>query len=478
MVLHTASDTSLQAERLRVREVRNELVHEHQRRLQERGEPPIRMMFSIVHALEQECAARGIDPAAVRLEIVNRTVGDVNLRLVTECEGDAGGPGDYRMLADELGIALPGETLEGHVATGETYRWLRERMEVEERKLLDAGSDLRVYDFYCIGNPALRALLAEDMRRWGMPVTSGNVALAMGATDGIDKVLRGLALIAHQQGRSVGSVLVPSPVFNVPEQQAVAYGYHLHKVETTPESGFKLTAGQLAEALEADPDITIIYFNVTTNPTTFAYSPDELTALLDVLRVQREQGRIVYLLADLAYIGTGVPADDDARMRALGSVTEVFDQLICVSSMSKTHTLTGDRFGWVTFGDPVLTERMISSWISSVATLPGEWQLRFMAYHRLFRENPRLVEKIRDLYALRRTQLRDQLHRFDEHHKLFEHIYVEDDATIYNWSKIREGEDCYSVFEKTGVAGLPGSLFGYSDRYIRFSVGYLAVAKD
>ncbi|SCE78213.1 pyridoxal phosphate-dependent aminotransferase [Micromonospora mirobrigensis] len=470
--------TRLADQRRLVREVRQELVARYRARLQTTNEPPIRLMASIVQALEHECADRRLDPAAVRLEIVNRTIGDVNVRLVTECEGEPGGPGDYRRLADELGVALPGEELSGHVATGAVYRWLREEMLTAEREVMRAGFDARSYDLASIGNPVLRGWLAEDMRQWGLPVTADNVALGLGATDCMDKVLRGLGALARLDGRPVGAVLMSTPGFNVLEGQAVANGYRVHRVPTGPEDRFNLTAAQLAEALDADPGIGVVYLMVTNNPATFAYRPDELLDLLEVLRRHRRQGRVVRLMADLAYVGTGDPAADDARMRALASATDLSDQLILISSLSKTHTLTGERFGWVTFGSAAFAAGMVGSWINSIASMPGEWQLRFMAYHRLFRDNPHLVDKIRRLYALRRTQLRAQLHRLDDEFHLFEHIYLDDDATIYTWCRLRAGEDCFSVLEKTGIAGIPGSTFGYSDDYVRFSVGILPVASD
>ncbi|MBN1172325.1 MAG: 3-isopropylmalate dehydrogenase [Micromonosporaceae bacterium] len=470
-----AAGSRLQRQRLLVRQVRDELLGQYRGRLADSQEPPIRVMARIVQDLERECALRQLDQAAVGLEIVNRTIGDVNLRLVTECEGAAGGPGDYRRLADEVGIALPGEALPGHTATGEVYQWLRRQMLDTERQLLARGWDLRMYDIAGIGNPVLREWLAGDLARWGLSATAAHVALGLGATGCVDHVLRGLAARASHRGAPAGAVLFALPGFNMPEGQAAAYGYRCHRVPTLPANDFKLTARQLDQALAEHGDLTAVYLIITNNPTTFAYTPEELEGLLEVLRSYRQRGRLVHLLADLAYVGTGVPADDAARMRVLGT-SDLVDQMIFISSLSKTHTLTGERFGWVTFGDPDLARALGASWVTSVGTLPAEWQLRFMAYHRLFRENPWLVEKIRNLYRLRRTQLRAQLQRFDEEYQLFDRVYLDDDATIYNWSRLRAGQDCFSVFGTTGLAGIPGSTFGYSDEYIRFSVGMLPVA--
>ncbi|MFF2409362.1 pyridoxal phosphate-dependent aminotransferase [Streptomyces sp. NPDC058092] len=473
-----ASPTGLEEQRLLVRRARKEMVRRHRTRQGDSAEPPIRVMARLVDDLERECAARRFDRTATRLEIVNRTIGDVNVRLITECEGEEGGPGDYRLLGDELGIALPGEDLNGHTASGKGYHWLRDRMTEAERQLLAAGYDPRIYDIQGVGNPILRGWLAADMRQWGVTASAEQVALGLGATDCIDKILRGLAHFARRRSQPPGAVLFAAPGFNMPELQAETYGYRLHRVRTRPGEQFKLTAALLARHLDENPDITVVYLTVTNNPTTLAYTEDELSALMEVVRRFAGRGRRVHVLADLAYIGTGRPAEDEARMRGLASAADVAGQMIYVNSFSKTYTLTGDRFGWAVFGDTEFSVAMRSSWMNSVSCLPGEWQLRFMAYHALFRQNPELIEKIRGLYRLRRSRLRRQLELFDEEFRLFERIHVDDDATIYSWSRLRAGEDCFSVLEKTGIAGIPGSTFGYSDDYIRFSVGILPVVMD
>jgi hypothetical protein len=356
----TPSVVDLQAQRHLVRQVRGEMLQHARARVQTQTEPPIRVMARIVQELATMCAQREIDPTAIRLELVNRTIGDINVRLITECEGEERGPGDYRLLADELGIALPGETVCGYTASGAVYQWLRSQMMEAERLLLEHGYDPRMYDLACIGNPVLREWLAESMQPWRIAVTARHIALGLGATDCIDKVLRGLAAQTYRASGSAGAILFPAPGFNVPEWQAASYGYRLHKVITLPEERFQLTAEHLAHLLASHPDINVLYLTVTNNPTTFTYTPAELRALREVLRQYESRGRRVYLLADLAYVGTGEPCEDQARMQALCS-PDLLPGMIFVSSFSKTHTLTGERFGWVTFGDPQLASDLSGS---------------------------------------------------------------------------------------------------------------------
>jgi aspartate/methionine/tyrosine aminotransferase len=154
---------------------------------------------------------------------------------------------------------------------------------------------------------------------------------------------------------------------------------------------------------------------------------------------------------------------------------DVWQRSLLVHSLSKTHTLTGERFGWVTIGDPQLAIALAPVWANTLASLPGDWQLRFMAYLKLVEERPWLLNKLRAFYGYRRNRLVAQLHKIDAEHQLFSQVYLGDDATVYNWSRLREGEDAFSLFEKTGIAGVPGSGFGYTDDFIRFAIGMVPI---
>src|SRR5690242_7405979 len=91
------STTSLESQRATLRQLRSAILQRYRPRIQE-GAGPIRVMARIVSELEQECRKYNIQEEVMCSEIVNRTIGDVNLRLVTEYEGEPGGPDDYRYL--------------------------------------------------------------------------------------------------------------------------------------------------------------------------------------------------------------------------------------------------------------------------------------------------------------------------------------------------------------------------------------------
>lgn len=467
------SSSSVFEQRAAVKQLRHEALVRYRPLLQQ-GTGPIRVMAQMVTDVEQRCRQHHISEDVIRSELVNRTIGDVDLRRVVECEGEPGGMGDYRLLADEMGIALPGEQFQEYVASGNTYLLLRQYMMEYERLLLQQHIDLRLYDLQGIGNPVLRGWIAERWEQWGLSVGPEQIYLSLGAVNGIDRILRGLHQRYDEQDLSQQALACPTPAFNVPLQQALLYGYRLHMLPTHPQHHFKLTAAQLDEALHQAPDIRLLYLILTNNPTTFAFTVDELKQLHSVLRSYWERGREVLILADLAYVGTGPVEEDHARLNVF-KAPDLLQHTIFVNSFAKMLSLTGDSMGWVTVGDPGLARSLAAGWSNSVASPPAEWQLRFMAYVRYIQDNPWLLEKIRNLYRLRRRCFLAELERLDAQWQLFEEICQDDHATIYNWSKMRPGEDAFTLFAKTGLAGVPGSGFGYSDQYIRFSIGMIPV---
>ncbi|HEY7984124.1 MAG TPA: pyridoxal phosphate-dependent aminotransferase [Ktedonobacterales bacterium] len=439
---------------------------ERYRPLVAQGIAPIRVMARMVAEAQAAAERQGLPNASIAEGIVNRTIGDVNLRQVSATDDGAA----FATLADDMGIALPGEKIGGTTATGATYRWIHEQMLEVERELLARGWDLRMYDLPATGNPLLRELLADyERERFGITLDPANIYLSLGSLDGLDKFWRGYSFTLRQRGINAAAVVFPAPSFNVPEWQARSLGLRLHRLVTRAEDHFKVTPAMLGAALEEAPDIRAFYLTVSNNPTAFAYSYDELRALFDVLR-----DRDTIVVADLAYVGTAELADDRRRMAAFVD-SGILPRTVLAHSFSKTHTLTGDRCGWVGFSDPELAAAVGVAWANTIATLPADWQLRYTAMVRLFRQRPELEQRIRALYRHRRAALVRQLHHLDETHHLFAQVNLDDGGTVYNWSQLRPGADVFALFQATGIAGVPGSAFGYSDDYVRLSIGCVPV---
>ena len=126
-------------------------VCEHYRPEVAAGAAPIRVMARMVQEIIRQARERGLPEDAIATAVVNRTIGDVDLRRVSPIDD---GP-EFVSLADDMGLALPGEMIGGQRATGKTYRWIHQRMLQNERALLARGFDLRMYDLLGVGNAIL-----------------------------------------------------------------------------------------------------------------------------------------------------------------------------------------------------------------------------------------------------------------------------------------------------------------------------------
>lgn len=151
--------------------------------------------------------------------------------------------------------------------------------------------------------------------------------------------------------------------------------------------------------------------------------------------------------------------------------SNMIERTFFVSSLSKTLSLTGDRFGWVYSGNSKIAEYMSIVWNNTTAGIPRENQLSFMAYLELFEEKPYIQQKIRELYSRRRKDFILQLQEINKEHNLFSDIGKDDGglACIIGLTSI--GQTVFSLFNATGLAGVPGSAFGYDNNHVRFSLG-------
>ena len=441
---------------------------ERARPLVKGGAAPIRVMAHMVNELVAACREQGIPDDIIAAEVVNRTIGDIDVRRISATEDGE----QFVSLADDMGLALPGEVISGYVAKGRTYRWIQRRMQELERELLAERVDLRIYDISGVGAMRLReALAAHAQRAWGVSFPPEQIYASIGSTDALAKFWQGLVATRRARGERAFTAIFPAPGFNVPEWQANNLGIRSQTIHTRAEDHFKVTPAALAQALDAAPDACALYLTIANNPTAFAYTPDELRALY---RVLDERGSDLLVVADLAYIGTGDPAADRARVRAL-TEPAARARTIYAATFSKSHTLTGDRFGWVAFGAPALAQMASAGWTNGTASLPADWQLRYIALIELFTRRPQLEGRIRALYRLRRARLVKQLTSLNARQPIFARINLDDGGTVYNWSQLALGEDVFSLFSKTGIAGVPGGAFGYTDDYVRLSVGCIPV---
>lgn len=138
------------------------------------------------------------------------------------------------------------------------------------------------------GLPALREAVADHHRRfYGIECSANNVIVGPGS-----KELMFLLQLAYN-----GEIVIPTPAWVSYEPQARIIGRKVRLVHTTMENGYRITADQLEEICEAEPDKPrILVLNDPSNPTGRTYPKEELQEIAEVARKYR-----VVVLSDEIY---------------------------------------------------------------------------------------------------------------------------------------------------------------------------------
>ncbi len=254
-----------------------------------------------------------------------------------------------------------------------------------------------------------------------------------------------------QQG---DEVIIPAPYWlSYPEMVRIAGGDPVF-VQTTEESGWKMTPEQFEEAMT--PRTKMVIINTPGNPTGAVYTREELLALATVAE---DEGIII--LSDEIYEKLTY---DGAEHVSIGSLSpEIHDLTITVNGFSKAYAMTGWRLGYL--GAPDAIAKAIDSLQShstsnacsfaqkgGVAALKGSQQQ---------------VTDMREEFEMRRNYM------FQRFAGIKGVSVVKPEGAFYmlaNISKLSLTSQNFSdrLLTKANVAVVPGIAFG-DDRTIRFS---------
>jgi aspartate aminotransferase len=227
----------------------------------------------------------------------------------------------------------------------------------------------------------MRKAVARTVTRLsGVEVSDANVAVTMGAKQGIFNVL--MAILDPGDG-----VLVVSPYWvSYPSMVMLAGGTPVIH-ETKPDSGFKISGAEIAR-IAATKKLKAVIINSPSNPTGSVYSPGELVSVYEACR---KAG--IFLISDEIY--AAIVFDGVEHFSALQLERRITDGFCIVDGMSKSFAMTGWRIGWVVGTTELIgavskisaqTTTCATSFIQkgcvdaldSIAAMPGDWmaQLR------------------------------------------------------------------------------------------------------
>ncbi len=181
------------------------------------------------------------------------------------------------------------------------------------------------------GTPELRQAICDASKRdRGFSATPAQVTVSVGAKH----ALFNLAAALYEPG---DEVIIPTPYWVSYPEQVRLFGATPVFVETTEESGFRMSPDALRAAVT--PRTKALILCTPSNPTGSAYSRAELEALAAVMR----EGSY-YVIVDEIY---GELVYDGFVHASLAAVApDLGDRLVIVDGVSKTYAMTGWRIGW------------------------------------------------------------------------------------------------------------------------------------
>lgn len=187
------------------------------------------------------------------------------------------------------------------------------------------------------GTPEAREAIAHKLRTEnGIDCSAADIIVNNGA-----KFTIYLALQAIINPGDV--VLLPTPAWVSYKPMIELAGGVVREIPAGPDSDFKMTPLQLDEALAAGARALI--FNSPSNPCGTMYTPDEVAALIQVIRKHPS----IAVIADEIYeqlIYTEAP------YCSMASDPEIADRVITINGLSKTFAMTGWRIGYACATDP------------------------------------------------------------------------------------------------------------------------------
>jgi aspartate aminotransferase len=181
------------------------------------------------------------------------------------------------------------------------------------------------------GIPELRQALADHYtQKLGLPTQSAQVLVSNGAKHSLHNALMAVCGPGDE-------VIIPAPYWVSYADLVKLTGAIPVILETTEESGFKLTPPQFLEAVT--PRTKLLMINSPSNPTGVVYTRSELEALADAVLSTN-----VGVLSDEIYEQLTY---EEAKPTCFATLRPgLAERTITISGVSKTYAMTGWRIGW------------------------------------------------------------------------------------------------------------------------------------
>ncbi len=182
------------------------------------------------------------------------------------------------------------------------------------------------------GLPVLKeAIAAKTLRDSGVEVDPAQVLVTNGGKHAVYNTFETLLNPGDE-------VLVPTPYWTTYPEPISLAGAKTVEVQTTIETGFRVTIEQLEAA--STPNTKALLFVSPSNPTGAVYPKEQIEA---IGRWAVDKG--IWVVTDEIY--EHLVYDDHEHHSILQLVPELADRCVILNGVAKTYAMTGWRVGWM-----------------------------------------------------------------------------------------------------------------------------------
>ncbi|MEM9604984.1 MAG: aminotransferase class I/II-fold pyridoxal phosphate-dependent enzyme [Pseudomonadota bacterium] len=288
-----------------------------------------------------------------------------------------------------------------------------------------------------VGRPELRRAIAAQFESLGGPATRAEQVAVFAGTQ---NALFAAAQVLLDPGSHAISI---DPQYVTYDAAIGVTGAELTRVP--PKDGIALRPDVDAVAASVRPDTRALFFANPCNPTGIVYTRDELEGLADIARAHD-----LWVVSDEVY-GTLTFEQPHIPTASLAGMAE---RTITLSSVSKSHAMTGWRLGWM-IGPDSIAEHAANLALCMLYGAPGFTQAAATEALTGSRDAP---DAMRELYRRRRDLATATLQRAPALRVLPAEagmfLVVDVSGTGMN------GHDfSWALYRETGVSVLGGAAF-------------------
>ena len=286
-------------------------------------------------------------------------------------------------------------------------------------------------------------------RRYGFFYSEEEIIVTNGASEALDTSLRSIIEPGDE-------ILIPGPIYAGYIPLVETLGGKPIYIDTT-HSDFKVTP-ELIETYFTNQTKAIL-LNYPTNPTGVILERSEVEALVHYLKTKE-----IFIISDEIYAENTFTGTHTS----FAEYEEIRDQLLLIGGLSKSHSATGIRIGFL-IGPEYLIEKLtfMHAYNCICANVPAQ-----IACITALNEGLEAPKYMNEAYIERRDYLKAKLLSLG-----FE-LEAQPEGAFYIFSSIKrftnnDFDFCVNVLEEAHVAMVPGSSFtDIGKGYIRISYAY------